>query len=52
MQYLARASRTVLADFQLKENLHFLEASGLEVLHGQVHRGRSGQGQRGFPPTS
>ena len=26
MQYLGRAGRTVLADFQLKENLHFLEA--------------------------
>ena len=26
MQYLARAGRNVLADFQLKENLHFLEA--------------------------
>jgi F-type H+-transporting ATPase subunit gamma len=26
MQYLARAQRKVLADFQLKENLHFLEA--------------------------
>ena len=26
MQYLARAQRNVLADFQLKENLHFLEA--------------------------
>ena len=26
MQYLGRAQRTVLADFQLKENLHFLEA--------------------------
>jgi F-type H+-transporting ATPase subunit gamma len=26
MQYLTRAGRRVLADFQLKENLHFLEA--------------------------
>jgi F-type H+-transporting ATPase subunit gamma len=26
MQYLSRAQRTVLADFNLKENLHFLEA--------------------------